>query len=247
MKQQLQVYLAFNLNFVSGVSTMDGFKSRNFPRNRKNQGSRRWGSETDIRQSSLPPIQSNEKCGNSNFKWISNNSAKYSYANRPPTPSPGITTDSVFSFGRTSKMSTSSSSQRLSLSLDLRPTVKGNDFRRHSAGFADHSPETESCSPRMCVRSLPSSPSWSPTVQRSRKLHHRNLRRLASDSSEHGEARDDRIMNWIRDVSQSTSPYNLSIDGDDDEMLFACSLEKKDELGFNGVNGLPVIQEGRKA
>ena len=54
-------------------------------------------------------------------------------------------------------------------------------------------------------------------------------------------------MNWIRDVSQSTSPYNLSIDGDDDEMLFAYSLEKKDELGFNSVNGLPVIQEGRKA
>lgn len=223
--------------------TMDGLKRCNISRSGKTRDSRLWGSETDIQRSGLPPIQGNERYVNSSFKWISNN-AKHSHANRPPTPSLGMATDSVFSFGRSSKMSTSSSSQRLSLSLDLRPNVKGNEFRRHSAGFGDHYPEAEPNSPRICVRSLPPSPSWSPTVQRSRKLYHRNLRRLSSDS-EHGDAKDDRIMSWIRDVSENTLPDNFSLDGevDDHSPESAFSFEKKDELGFNG---LPVIQEGRK-
>lgn len=223
---------------------MDGFKRSNFSRTGKTHDPRLWGSETDIQHSGLPPIQGNERCVNSSLKWTSNNNAKHSHANRPPTPSLGMATDSMFSFGRSSKMSTSSSSQRLSLSLDLRPNVKGNEFRRHSAGFGDHYPEAEPNSPRICVRSLPPSPSWSPTVQRSRKLYHRNLRRLSSDS-EHGDTKDDRIMSWIRDVSENTIPDHFSFDGEVDDQApeFACSFEKKDELGFNG---LPVIQEGRK-
>lgn len=48
-------------------------------------------------------------------------------------------------------------------------------------------------------------------------------------------------MNWICDVLQSILLYNFSIDGDDDEMLFVYFLEKKDELGFNSVNGFLVI------
>ncbi|XP_067048077.1 uncharacterized protein [Acropora muricata] len=222
---------------------MDGLKRCNISRSGKTRDSRLWGSETDIQRSGLPPIQGNERYVNSSFKCISNN-AKHSHANRPPTPSFGMATDSVFSFGRSSKMSTSSSSQRLSLSLDLRPNVKGNEFRRHSAGFGDHYPEAEPNSPRICVRSLPPSPSWSPTVQRSRKLYQRNLRRLSSDS-EHGDAKDDRIMSWIRDVSENTLPDNFSFAGevDDHSPESAFSFEKKDELSFNG---LPVIQEGRK-
>ena len=219
--------------FLPGVSTMDDFKRSKFLLGRR-LDNRQWGSETDIRKSSLPPIQSSEK-KNSNFKWISNKSAKQ-YANRPPTPSPVRNQDSVFSFGKTSRMSPSNSSQRLSLNLDLRPMLGGADFRRYSASFDDHSPEVE-YSPRLCARSLPPSPN----MHRNQRLYHRNLRRLSNDS-EQGDARDDRILNWIRDVQA----HSHSLDDDEEDNLLDSSLEKNDDTGFNGVNGLPVIQEGRK-
>lgn len=244
IKQQLQIDLASKSSltkFSTGVFAMDGFKRSKSPLGRCLE-SRQWGSETDLHQSSLPPISSNEK-KNSNFKWIPNNSGKQLLPNRPPTPSPGRQQDSVFSFGKTSRISPSnSSSQRLSLNLDfIRPIVGGTDFRRHSASFADHSPELE-WSPRICVRSLPSSP----RVQRSHRLHHRNLRRLSSDS-EQGDVKDERIINWIRDVSENNQAHTSSFNDDDDEdFLLDCSLDKNDEMSFNCVNGLPVIQEGRK-
>ena len=203
---------------------------------------RQWGSETDIPQSSLPPISSNDTRKNNNYKWIPHNSStKQLYSNRPPTPSPGRYPDSVFSFGRTSRISPSNLSQRLSLSLDLRPINSGIDLRRHSAGFADSSPEVE-YSPRLCARSLPPSP----RLHRNKRIHHRNLRRMSSDS-EQGDLKEDRIINWIRDVSEKTQGHSQTQSFDDDEeSLFDCPMEKNDDLGFNGVTGLPVIQEGRK-
>lgn len=221
---------------------MDGFSRCSLPFERK-QNSRQWGSETDLENSSLPPIQGNDK-RSSNFRWIPNNSGKQFYANRTPTPSPGVNTDSVFSFGKTSRLTTSSSSQRLSLNLDLQQIVKGTDFRRHSTGFTDHSPEAE-WSPGICVRSLPPSPTSSPTAQRSRRVHHRHLRRLPSDG-EQGNEKDDRILNWIRDVSEKTQAHSYSFDDDGEEIMFNCSFDKNEDTSFNGVNGLPVIQEGRK-
>ncbi|KAJ7337726.1 hypothetical protein OS493_007879 [Desmophyllum pertusum] len=193
----------------------------------KHLDSRQWRSETDIQQSSLPPIQSK------NTKLI-NTSGKQVFHNRPPTPNPGRKQESLFSWGKTSRISPASSSQRLSLSLDLRQVVEGANSRRHSAGFADNSPEAE-WSPRPCVRSLPPSP----TVQRSHRLH-RSLRRLSSDS-EHADEKlkDDRIMNWIRDVSEKTHRQNSF----DDDEVFECSLETNDDTS---VTGLPVIQEGQK-
>ena len=247
--KQLQIDLASKSSlarFVQRVSSMDDCRRSKFPLGR-NLDSRQWGSETDIRQSSLPPIQSNEK-KNSNFKWITNISGKQLNGNRPPTPRPaspaGRNSESLFSFGKTSRISPSSSHQRLSLNLDLRSIVKGGDFRRHSSGFTDHSPEGE-CSPRMYVRSLPPSPTWSPTTQRRRGMHHRHLRRLSSDS-EQGDARDDRIVNWLRDISEKTQGHTNSFEDEGEDNLFENSLEEYNDIGFNAVNGLPVIQEGRK-
>lgn len=192
---------------------------------------RQWGSDTDIQKSSLPPIQNNEK---KNTRII-NTSGKQLYPNRPPTPSPGRNQETLFSWGKTSRISPASSSQRLSLSLDFR----GANSRRYSAGFADqNSPEAEwSSSPRPCIRSLPPSP----TVQRSHRRN-RSLRRLSSDSEQADEKfKDDRIMNWIRDVSEKNHRQN-SYD-DDEEDIFECSLENNDD---SSVAGLPVIQEGKK-
>lgn len=249
IKQQFQIDLASKSSLVltrsvpGGVSLMNGFKRSKFPLGRS-LDSRAWGSETDIRQSSLPPIQSSEKKNSntcSNFKWIPNNSGKQLYPNRPPTPSPSRQQDSVFSFGKTSRISPSNSSQRLSLSLDLRPVVEGTDIstRRHSSGFADHSPELE-WSPRL-PRSLPPSPN----MHRSHRFHHRVLRRLSNDS-EPGDAKDDRILNWLRDVSEKTHVHAHSFEYDDEDNLFDCSLDKNDDSSFNSVTGLPVIQEGKK-
>ena len=249
IKKQLQIDLASKSSlkrFVPRVSSMDDCRRSRFPLGR-DLDSRQWGSETDIGRSSLPPIQRNEKNKNSNFKWITKNSGKQLSCNRPPTPnpaSPGRNTESMFSFGKTSRISSSSSPHRLSLNLDLRPIVKGADFRRHSSSFTDHSPEAE-WSPRMSVRSLPTSPTWSPTTQRRRCLHHRLLRRLSNDS-EQGDARDDRIVNWIRDVSEKTQDHTNSFEDEGEENLFENSSEKNDDIGFNAVNGLPVIQEGKK-
>ena len=135
-------------------------------------------------------------------------------------------------------MSPSNSSQRLSLSLDLRPVIEGANSRRYSAGFVDNSPEAE-WSPRPCIRSLPPSP----TVQRSHRLHRSSLRRLSSDSGHIDEKfKDDRIMNWIRDVSEKTHSQNSH---DDDEYdVFECSLKNDDDTIV--APGLPVIQEGHK-
>lgn len=247
IKKQLQIDLASKSSltrFVPRVSSMDDCRRSKFPLGR-NLDSRQWGSETDIGQSSLPPIQSKEK-KNSNFKWITDNSGKQLSCNRPPTPcpaSPGRNTESMFSFGKTSRISPSSSPQRLSLNLDLRPIVKGADFRRHSSSFTDHSFEAD-WSPRS-VRSLPTSPTWSPTTQRRRGLYHRHLRRSSNDS-EQGDARDDRIVNWIRDVSEKTQDHTNSFEDEGENNLSENSLEKNDDIGFNAVNGLPVIQEGKK-
>lgn len=206
---------------------MESFKRSKFPLS-KHLDCRQWRSETDIQQSSLPPIQNNEKKSTK----IINTSGRQLFPNRPPTPSPSRKQETLFSWGKTSRISPASSSQRLSLSLDLR----GADSRRYSAGFADNSPEAE-WSPRPCIRSLPPSP----TVQRTHRLH-RSLRRLSSDS-EHADEKfkDDRIMNWIRDVSEKTNRQNGY--DDDEDYVFECSLENDDDTS---VAGLPVIQEGQK-
>lgn len=229
------------MKFLPGISVMDDFKRSKSPLGRCLE-KRQWSSETDIPQSSLPPISSNDTRKNNNYKWIPNNSSgKQLYSNRPATPSPGRNPDSVFSFGRTSRISPSNLSHRLSLSLDLRPIIGGVDLRRHSAGFADSSPEVE-YSPRLCARSLPSSP----RLHRNQRIHHRNLRRMSSDS-EQGDSKEDRIINWIRDVSEKTQGHSQTQSfNDDEETLFDYPMEKNDDLGFNSVNGLPVIQEGRK-
>lgn len=203
---------------------MESFRRSKFT---KHLDCRQWRSETDIQQSSLPPIQNSEK---KNTKII-NTSGKQLYPNRPPTPSPSKKSEALFSWGKTSRLSPASSSQRLSLSLDLR----GTNSRRYSAGFADNSPEAE-WSPRPCIRSLPPSP----TVQRSHRLH-RSLRRLSSDY-EHADEKfkDDRIVNWIRDVSEKNHRQNSY---DEDEDIFECTLENDDNAS---VTSLPVIQEGQK-
>lgn len=134
-------------------------------------------------------------------------------------------------------MSPSNSSQRLSLSVDLRPVIEGANSRRYSAGFVDNSPEAE-WSPRPCIRSLPPSP----TVQRSHRFH-RSLRRLSSDSEHIDEKfKDDRIMSWIRDVSEKTHSQNSH--HDDEYDVFQCSLENDDDTSV--AAGLPIIQEGQK-
>jgi len=68
---------------------------------------------------------------------------------------------------------------------------------------------------------------------------------LSSDS-EQGDVKDERIINWIRDVSENNPVHTSSFDDDDEDFLFDCSLDKNDEMSFNCVNGLPVIEEGRK-
>lgn len=211
---------------------MERFKRSKFPFS-KHLDCRQWRSETDIQRSSLPPIQNNEK---KNSKLI-NTSGKQLFPNRPPTPNPARQQETLHSWGTTSRMSPWNSSQRLSLSLDLRPVIEGANSRRYSAGFVDNSPEAE-WSPRPCIRSLPPSP----TVQRSHRLH-RSLRRLSSDSEHIDEKfKDDRIMSWIRDVSEKTHPQNSH---DDDEFdVFECSLENDDDT--SAAAGLPVIKEGQK-
>lgn len=224
--------LARSINAV--LTVMEDLKRSKFSFS-KHLDCRQWRSETDIQRSSLPPIQNNEK---KNSKLIITGSAgKQLCPNRPPTPNPARQQETLYSWGRTSRMSPSNSSQRLSLSLDLRPVIEGANSRRYSAGFVDNSPEAE-WSPRPCIRSLPPSP----TVQRSHRLH-RSLRRLSSDS-EHSDDKfkDDRIMSWIRDVSEKT---HLKNSHDDDEYdVFECSLENDDDTIVSP--GLPVIQEGHK-
>ena len=214
---------------------MESFKRSKFPL-ANHLISRQWRSETDI-QSSLPPIQGNDR---KKAKQI-NTSGKPLCPNRPGTPNPGRkNSETLFSWGKTSRLSSGSSPKRLSLSLDLRPVVEGACLRLNSAGFADNSPDVE-WNPRPCVRSLPSSP----TVQRSNRLH-RTLRKL-SDESEHADDKfkDDRILNWIRDVSEKTIRQNSYVDDDNDE-VFDSSLETS-TADDSGVIGLPVIQEGQKA
>jgi len=66
---------------------------------------------------------------------------------------------------------------------------------------------------------------------------------LSSDSEHNDEKlKDDRIMSWIRDVSEKTQSQNSH---DDDEYdVFECSLENDEDTSV--AAGLPVIQEGQK-
>lgn len=222
--------LARSINAV--LTVMENLKRSKCPFS-KHLDCRQWRSETDIQRSSLPPIQNNEK---KNSKLIITSAGKQLCPNRPPTPNPARQQETLYSWGRASRMSPSNSSQRLCLSLDLRPVIEGANSRRYSAGFVDNSPEAE-WSPRPCIRSLPPSP----TVQRSHRLH-RSLRRLSSDSEHIDEKfKDDRIMSWIRDVSEKTHSQNSH---DDEYDVFECSLENDDETSV--TPGLPVIQEGHK-
>lgn len=234
LRFQIDTFSILARSIIAVLSVMENLKRPKFPFS-KHLDCRQWRSETDIQRSSLPPIQNNEK---RNSKPITTSSAgKQLCPNRPPTPNPARQQETLYSWGRTSRMSPSNSSQRLSLSLDLRPVIEGAaNSRRYSTGFVDNSPEAE-WSPRPCIRSLPPSP----TVQRSQRLH-RSLRRLSSDSEHIDEKfKDDRIMNWIRDVSEKTHSQNSH---DDDEYdVFECSLENDDDIS---VPGLPVIQEGHK-
>lgn len=56
--------------------------------------------------------------------------------------------------------------------------------------------------------------------------------------------KDDRILNWIRDVSGKTFDQNSNVD-DGDEEVFNNSYEAKITEDAC-VSGLPVIQEGQK-
>lgn len=233
LRFQIYTFSILTRSINAVLTVMENSKRSKFIFN-KQLDCRQWRSETDIQHgSSLPPIQNSE---NKNSKLI-NTSGKQLCPNRPPTPNPARQQETLYSWGKTSRMSPSNSSQRLSLSLDLRPVIAGANSRRHSAGFVDNSPEAEG-SPRPCIRSLPPSP----TVQRSHRLH-RSLRRLSSDSEHIDEKfKDERIMSWIRDVSEKT--HSQSSHDDDEYDVFECSLENDDDTCI--AASLPVIQEGQK-
>lgn len=208
---------------------MESFKPSKFPfANRLN--CRQWRSDTDL-QSSLPPIQN--RIEETKSKQLNSSGIRPS---RPGTPNV-CRGQTLFSCGKTSRLSPRTSPKRLSLSLDLRPVIEGTCLGRHSGGLADSSTNDE-WSPRPCVRSLPPSPA----LQRSL---HRSLRHVSTDSEQVDDKfKDDRILNWIRDVSGKTFDQNSNID-DDDEEVFNSSYEAK-TTEDPCVTGLPVIQEGQK-
>ena len=222
-------------------STMDKLNRYSFPVS-KGVDLRQWGSETDIAQSSFPPIPNSDK---KNGKW-SAFGGRQPIANRPGTPSLGRKEESLLSWGKTSILSPSSSTQRLSLSLDLKSSMTVGDFRRYSSGFTDLSPEGCS-SPRPCVRSLPPSP----TAQRSHRFHRYISQRLSNDSEQTMEKlKDDRIMKWIRDVStrvQGEIDDDVDDEREGNEDVFRSSLfEENNNESSNWIAGLPVIKEGFK-
>lgn len=190
---------------------------------------RQWQSDTDL-QSSLPPIQNNEE---TKSKHLNTSGIRPS---RPGTPKV-YKGQTLFSWGTTSRLSPRTSSKRLSLSLDLRPAVERNCLRRHSENLTDTS-ANDDWSPRPCVRSLPPSPAL-------RRSLNRSSRNASTDSEPVDDKfKDDRILNWIRDVSGKTFDQNSNVDDGVKEVFnnFYEAEITEDPCG----NGLPVIQEGQK-
>lgn len=190
---------------------------------------RQWRSDTDL-QSSLPPIQNKEE---TKSKQINTSGIRPS---RPGTPKV-YKGQTLFSWDKTCRLSPRTSPKRLSLSLDLRPTAERNCLTRHSENLTDTSPNTD-WSPRSCVRSLPPSPAL-------RRSFNHSSRKSSTDSElVDDKFKDDRILNWIRDVSGKTFDQNSNVD-DGDEEVFNNSYEAK-ITEDPCVSGLPVIQEGQK-
>ncbi|XP_032219072.2 uncharacterized protein LOC116602070 [Nematostella vectensis] len=199
------------------------------------QTARNWGSAPDINK--LPPL---------NIKDV--RKSKTRQINRPPTPSPQMRGKHFNLFGssqRTRNLSPSSK-QRLDLSLDLQPLVKGGGFVN---GLRQSLAEAES--PRLSVRSLPSSP----VLPRNAKVRNRNpAKRLNSDSEAYLKgkllgSKDEHIMKWIRDVESSQEdlfamPSTDTAECGGDARTSISSSDSRDQDTTSATPTLPVINEG---
>lgn len=168
-----------------------------------------WSSETDLHK--LPPL--------STAMPISPRLAREGmHRQRPPTPSPNRSpaVNILNGYPRLAPLSPASSTQRLSLNLDL-ITLKEEIVAFE--GDRVSMPE----SPRLRVRSLPSSPRTSP--------RNRILKRVSSDS-ENGP-KDERIVEWIRNVQKSE-------DTDENSDAFE-QLSSTSDLSDHDLCGSPVL------
>lgn len=205
------------------------FKRLSYPLS-LNLRDRKWGSDSDLDQTHLPPIAGDKNVANAKKEIV-----------RPPTPNPtGVRRfenwiQSVAN-ARTSN-SLPLSNKKMSLSLDLSPLSEKKQssenlgFKCSMSQCSDH--DSVFCnppnldSPKMCVRSLPSSPL---TVKR--HLHPRRSvqfhigRTKSSGDEERGSNmlpfttpedfcernnsfKEDMILRWIQDV-EDKSPDTTS-------------------------------------
>lgn len=175
---------------------------------------KRWSSETDLEK--LPPL--------SPAMPVSPRlSSKGMHKHRPPTPSPNRSLNNDIS--RLIPLSPSNSSQRLSLNLDL-ITLKEEilAFEGRQGQERVYPNNSISDSPRLRVRSLPSSP---------RTSRHR-FRRPNSESD--NGLKDDRIVEWIQNVQKCDN-----MDENDD--VLDGTISDFSEFDLSGSPVLPPIQE----
>ena len=195
---------------------------------------RRWRSESEIDLPSLPPISGTTKklpSININLK-----------VHRPPTPSPNRSPDYVSTSWRKERRSLSppsNSTPRRTRSLDMRPILEGSNFRGRylycSSSEEDHRLTEAPESPRLCVRSLPSSPNIPRRNVRIQSFH-RRLHSADSDADRSEGSKEERIMTWIQDVAG----HNSELEAEED--VFSDSSTER-ESG-NRSPGLSVIREG---
>lgn len=192
----------------------------------KLQGSKDWSSETDLRR--LPPLSPAVPISPRLSRKGIHGQLQ---SPRPPTPSPNRSPN--LTKPRLAPLSPSSSSQRLSLNLDL-ITLKEEIVAMEGRTGSPQSPRDRvpicmTDSPRMHVRSLPSSP-------RGTRRFHASARRLNSDPENClNHSKEDRIVEWIRDVQR------LDDTVEHDDILEFSSTSDCSDQGSSPI--LPAIQE----
>lgn len=213
------------------LKTPEGLKRLGLSRDK-----REWLSDTDLDH--LPPLSpvphSPSPPRKDQFGRL--------HSPRPPTPSPNMRRVDTFFSGkpRIGPLSPCNSTNRLSLNLDLSPLREGSvTLDRFKRDNSFEKPDITG-SPRLCVRSLPTSP-----VLTRASRPRRPMRRNKSDSEQHNEfTKEDRIIQWIQDVQENRKDDSVCIDAEDlSEFSSAASTSDSSELELGSSPSLPAIQE----
>ena len=184
---------------------------------------RRWASDSRIDSpSTLPPI----------FSGTNGPADTVSKVSRPPTPS--LRRSAEFSPGLIRKgqsLPFQSSPPRRTRSLDMRSNLEALSYHEHC--LYNQSVNELPATPRLRIRSLPSSPS----IPRRRTLSPPRRKISTHDDSSDAEgSKAEWILNWIQDVAE----HKCDLSGEDEVFL-----EPMSEANARTGRSLSVVDENQ--